>query len=100
MNPNPQAIENIYKGLSTTVHNIKPQIDKIFNVFKSSEGPLEFINNYANYYRPEARQFMDLSLNLPNDIYSNSEYSMIQPIFNEKLNEYLHNIGTELQVTI
>ena len=32
-------------------------------------------------------------------LYSNSEYSMIQPIFNEKLNEYLHNIGTELQVT-
>ena len=99
MNPNPQAIENIYKGLSTTVHNIKPQIDKIFNVFKSSKGPLEFINNYANYYRPEARQFMNLSLDLPGDTYSNSEYSMIQPIFNEKLNEYLHNIGTELQVT-
>ena len=99
MNPNPRAIENIYGGLSTTVQNIKPEIDKIVNVAKSSKGPLEFINNYANYYRPEARQFMDLSLDLPEDTYSNSIYSMIQPIFNEKLNEYLHNIGTELQVT-
>ena len=34
MNPNPQAIENIYSGLSTTVQNIKPEIDKIVNVTK------------------------------------------------------------------
>jgi hypothetical protein len=99
MNPNTQAIENIYKGLSTTVQNVKPEIDKIAKVAKYSKGPLYFFNNYANYNRPEARQLMDLSLNLPKDTYSNSEYSMIQPIFNEKLNEYLHNIGTELQVT-
>ena len=99
MNPNTQAIENIYKGLSTTVQNVKPEIDKIAKVAKYSKGPLYFFNNYANYNRPEARQFMDLSLNLPKDTYSNSEYSMIQPIFNEKFNEYLRKIGTELQVT-
>ena len=99
MNPNPQAIENIYNGLSTSVQNTKPRIDKILDVYKSSKGPLEFINNYANYHRPEARQLMNLSLNLSEDTYSNSEYSMIQPIFNEKLNEYLHRIGTNLKVT-
>lgn len=99
MNPNPQTIENIYNGLSTTVKNLKPKIDKFINVAKHSKGPLYLLNNYANYHRPEARQFMNLSLNLPEDTYSNSEYSMIQPIFNEKLNEYLHKIGTDLQVT-
>lgn len=99
MNPNPHAIENIYSGLSTTVQNIKPEIDKIVNVAKYSKGPLYLFNNYANYNRPEARQLMDLSLNLPKDTYSNSEYSMIQSIFNKKLNEYLHKIGTNLQVT-
>ena len=99
INPNPQTIEKVYNRLSTTVQNIKPEIDKFINVAKFSKGPLYLLNNYTNYNRPEARKLMDLSLNLPKDTYSNNEYSMIQPIFNEKLNEYLHNIGTNLQVT-
>ena len=53
----------------------------------------QLANNTLNASHPEARQLMDLSLNLPEDTYSNSEYSMIQPIFNEQLNNYLQSNG-------
>ncbi|MBR1908315.1 hypothetical protein IJ818_05215 [bacterium] len=95
----PQALENIYNGMSATVQNAKPQIDKLLEVAKYSKGPLYFINNLLNYNRPEAQQFMDLSLNLPKDTCSNSEYLIIQPIFNERLNEYLRKIGSDLKVS-
>ena len=36
---------------------------------------------------------MNLSLNLPDGTYSNSQYSMIPPIFNEQLNNYLQSNG-------
>ena len=98
MIPRPQALENIYNGMSATVQNAKPEINKLLEVAKYSQGPLYFINNLSNYNRPEAQQFMDLSLNFPKDTYSNSEYLIIQPIFNEKLNEYLRKMGTDLKI--
>ena len=53
----------------------------------------QLTNNTLNNSRPEARQLMNLSLNLPDGTYSNSQYSMIPPIFNEQLNNYLQSNG-------
>lgn len=74
-------------------------LKKMNNIANSSNGLLSFANNYMNYNRPEARQFMDFSLNLPNKVYDTSEYSLINPIFNQKLNDFLKLKGTTLQVS-
>lgn len=60
---------------------------------------LRGVNHALNHSRPEARQLMDFSIDLPDEAYSTPTYSMIQPIFNEQLNRYLYSKGLDLHVS-
>ena len=84
-------LKNSAQSLIPKYNNI-PILPKYFSDL-AIKNLAQLTNNTLNNSRPEARQLMNLSLNLPEDTYSNSEYSMMQPIFNEQLNNYLQSNG-------
>ena len=84
-------LKNSAQSLIPKYNNI-PILPKYFSDL-AIKNLAQLTNNTLNNSRPEARQLMDLSLNLPDGTYSNSQYSMMQPIFNEQLNNYLQSNG-------
>ena len=84
-------LKNSAQSLIPKYNNI-PILPKYFSDL-AIKNLAQLTNNTLNNSRPEARQLMDLSLNLPDGTYSNSQYSMIPPIFNEQLNNYLQSNG-------
>ncbi|MBO6180657.1 hypothetical protein J6O86_03115 [bacterium] len=92
---NAENIDDLFKNSAKTRilnYNNFPFPQKYYYDF-AVKNLAQFANDTLNASRPEAHQLMDLSLNLPEDTYNNSEYSMIQPIFNEQLNNYLQSNG-------
>ena len=92
---NAENIDDLFKNNAQSLipkYNNIPILPKYFSDL-AIKNLAQLTNNILNNSRPEAHQLMDLSLNLPEDTYNNSEYSMIQPIFNEQLNNYLQSNG-------
>ena len=92
---NAENIDDLFKNSAKTRilnYNNFPFPQKYYYDF-AVKNLAQFANDTLNASRPEAHQLMDLSLNLPDGTYSNSQYSMIQPIFNEQLNNYLQSNG-------
>ncbi|MBQ8459690.1 hypothetical protein IJ541_06275 [bacterium] len=92
---------NNYQHMNNIISNseeIKNEINKMVKVANYSDGPLSIANNYLNYDRPEAKQFMNLALKIPEDTSQTKDFSMIKPIFNLKFNKFLNSKGTTLQI--